>query len=177
MARKRTATNLHQLTVKQVQNAPEGDLTDGGGLLLRVRGESASWVLRFRAATGRRREMGLGLARRGSAAQAGDSLTTARDLARDARDLLARGVDPIDERDGRKAAAQAQEQAKKAAVKRERTTLARAARGYHERVIESSRTAKHAAQWIASLEHHVPAEIWHARHGDAAGAADQQRQS
>jgi len=162
MARKRIATNLHQLTVKQVQNAPEGDLTDGGGLILRIRGQSASWVLRYTAASGRRREMGLGVARLGSPAQAGDSLTTARDLAREARDLLQRGVDPIDERDGRRAVAQALELQKKTEVKRERATLARVAREYHERVIEPSRTDKHAAQWIASLEHHVPAEVWHA---------------
>ena len=63
MARKRTATNLHQLTVKQVQNACESDLSDGGGLLLRVRGESSSWVFRYTAATGKRREMGLRMAR------------------------------------------------------------------------------------------------------------------
>ena len=123
LARKRIATNLHQLTVKAVQNAGDGDLTDGGGLLLRIRGDSASWVFRYTAASGRRREMGLGIARRGSAAQAGEGLTTARDLARDARDLLARRVDPIDERDGRRAAAQALELAKKAEAKRERTTL------------------------------------------------------
>ena len=162
MARKRIVSNLHQLTVREILAAPEGDLSDGGGLILRIRGQSASWVFRYTAATGKRREMGLGVARRGSNAQAGDSLTTARDLARNARDLLQRDVDPIDERDGRKAAAQAQEQAKKAAKKREHTTLARAARDYHERVIEPSRTDKHAAQWIASLEHHVPVEIWHA---------------
>lgn len=162
MARKRPATALHLLTTKQVQNAPEGDLSDGGGLMLRIRGQSASWVLRFTAATGRRREMGLGIARRGSPAQAGDSLTTARDLARDARDLLQRGTDPIDDRDAKRTAAQAVEMSKKTAAKRERTTLARAARDYHERVVEPARTDKHAAQWIASLEHHVPAEIWHA---------------
>ena len=57
MARKRIATNLHQLTVKQVQNAPEGDLTDGGGLILRIRGQSASWVLRYTAASGRAGEV------------------------------------------------------------------------------------------------------------------------
>jgi hypothetical protein len=162
MARKRTATNLHQLTVKAVQNAGDGDLTDGGGLLLRIRGESASWVFRFTAASGKRREMGLGPARRGSAAQAGDSLTTARDLAHAARDLLQRGVDPIDEREGRRVAAQAVEDEKKAEVKRDQMTLARAARDYHERAIEPTRTVKHAAQYIASLEHHVPPEIWHA---------------
>ncbi len=162
MARKRIVSNLHQLTVREILSATDGDLSDGGGLILRIRGQSASWVLRYTAATGRRREMGLGIARRGSTAQAGDSVTTARDLARDARDLLARNVDPIDERDGRKAAARAIEEQQKADAKRERTTLARAARDYHERVIEPSRTVKHAAQWIASLEHHVPAEIWHA---------------
>jgi integrase len=162
MARKRIVSNLHQLTVREILSAPEGDLSDGGGLILRVRGQSASWVFRYTAATGKRREMGLGIARLGSHAQAGDSLTTARDLARDARDLLQRHVDPIDARDAQRAEAQAKEQAKKAEKKREQTTLARAARDYHERVIEPSRTDKHAAQWIASLEHHVPEEIWHA---------------
>lgn len=162
MARKRTASNLHQLTVKQVQNAPEGDLTDGGGLLLRVGQGSASWVFRYTAATGKRREMGMGMARRGSAAQAGDSLTLARSLAHAARERLALGFDPIDERDGQRAAAQAADTAKKTAAKRERTTLARAARDYHARVIEPTRTDKHGAQWIASLEHHIPPELWNA---------------
>ena len=162
MARKRIVSNLHQLTVREILAATDGDLSDGGGLILRIRGQSASWVFRFTAATGKRREMGLGMARLGSNAQAGDSVTTARDLARSARDLLQRDVDPIDERDGRRATAQAQDEAKKAAGKRERATLARVAREYHERVIEPSRTDKHSAQWIASLEHHVPEDIWHA---------------
>ena len=162
MARKRIVYNLHQLTVREVLAAPEGDLSDGGGLLLRVRGQSASWVFRYTAASGKRREMGLGVARRGSAAQAGDGLTLARSLAHTAREQLALDVDPIDARDVKRAEAQAKEQAKKAATKRERATLARVAREYHERVIEPSRTPKHAAQYIASLEHHVPEEIWHA---------------
>jgi len=160
--RKRTATNLHQLSVKAVQNAGDGDLTDGGGLLLRVRGDSASWVFRYTAASGKRREMGLGVAHRGSAAQAGDALTLARGLAHKAREQLAQDIDPIDARDGQRAAAQAVDEAKKASAKRERATLARVTREYHERVIEGSRTVKHAAQWIASLEHHVPEALWHA---------------
>jgi integrase len=45
-------------------------------------------------------------------------------------------------------------------AQRQRWTLARAARDYHERVIEPTRTPKHAAQWISSLENHVPAVIW-----------------
>lgn len=161
MARK-TAAKLNLLTVREAQTAGEGDHTDGGGLLLRVRGESASWVLRYTAPTGRRREMGLGVARRNNPAATGDSLTTARRLAHEARDLLRRGGDPIDERDGRRETAREAEQAQKAQKARERMTLARAARDYHERVIEPTRTSKHSAQWIASLENHVPPHLWRA---------------
>jgi hypothetical protein len=157
----RLAKKLHLLTVREVQTATDGDHTDGGGLLLRVRGESASWVLRYTSPAGRRREMGLGPAHRGSAAQAGQGLTAARDQGHKARELLRQGRDPIDERDGQRAAAQAAEQAKKKQAERSRWTLARAARDFHERVIEPSRTTKHAAQWIASLGNHMPAALWH----------------
>lgn len=161
MARIRTAARLHLLTVKQVQAAGDGDHGDGGGLLLRVRGEACSWVLRFTAPSGRRREMGLGVARRGSGQQAGDALTTARRLAHEARDLLARGLDPLEAREQRRDDARQAEDAKKADKARERWTLARCARDYHERVIEPTRTTKHGAQWISSLENHVPARVWH----------------
>ena len=43
----------------------------------------------------------------------------------------------------------------------ESVTLARAARDYHERVIVPTRTDEHGAQWLSSLENHVPAAIWH----------------
>lgn len=161
MARKITAARLHLLTARQLQSADDGDHADGGGLLLRVRAQSASWVLRYTAVTGRRREMSLGVARRGSLAQAGDSLTGARELAHEARELLRRGVDPIDEREQRRSAGREADAAKKAIKAREQMTLCRAARDYHERVVEPRLTTKHAAQWIASLEHHVPPEIWH----------------
>ena len=69
--RKRIASKLHLLTVREIQTADEGDRSDGAGLILRVRGESATWVLRYTAASGMRREMGLGSAPRASAAQAG----------------------------------------------------------------------------------------------------------
>lgn len=162
MGRKLTAAKLHLLSSREVQVAGEGDHSDGGGLLLRVRGPSASWVLRYTSTTGRRREMGLGVALRGSPKQAGATLSGARDDAHKARELLRQGIDPIDERDRRREADRSAEQAKKVEKSREQTTLARAARDYHERVIEPTRTAKHAAQWIASLEHHVPDELWHA---------------
>jgi integrase len=160
-ARRKTAARLHLLTARQLQAAQDGDHTDGGGLLLRVRGDSVAWVFRYTSAAGKRREMGLGVCHRGSTAQAGDSLTTARRAAHDARELLTRGTDPLDAKDQRRADAAAAEQARKTEKARERWTLARCARDYHERVIEPSRTDKHAAQWIASLENHIPAALWH----------------
>ena len=162
MTRIGTPNRLHQLTVKQVQAAIDGDLSDGGGLLLRVRGNSSSWVLRYTSPAGRRREMGLGVALRGSARQIGDSLTGARDAAHKARELLRQGRDPIEHRDQAREAARQAEGQVKATKARAQSTLARCARDYHERVIERTRTAKHAAQWISSLEHHVPASVWNA---------------
>jgi hypothetical protein len=70
MTRTRTAARLHLLTVKQIQAAAEGDHNDGGGLLLRVRQSSTSWVFRYTSPTGKRREMGLGTAHRSNAALA-----------------------------------------------------------------------------------------------------------
>ena len=119
-------------------------------------------MLRYTAESGRRREMGLGLARRGSPAQAGDSITGVRKEAQKARELLLEGVDPIDERDRRREAAKLAETETKMVKARERLTLARVARDYHERAVEPRLTAKHGAQWIASLENHVPASVWHA---------------
>jgi integrase len=152
---------INKLAARKVQAAGEGDHADGGGLLLRVNGGRATWVLRFTAPTGKRREMGLGAAHRASVAQAGESLKTARDLAHEARELLRRGVDPIDSRDERRSVERDAEQARKAERERQQRTLARCARDYHARVIEPSRTEKHAAQWLASLENHVPDDLWH----------------
>ena len=159
---RRTAAKLHLLTTKQVQHAAEGDHSDGGGLLLRVRGESCSWVLRYTSPAGRRREMGLGVCRRGSPAQAGDSVTTARDIAHKAREQLRQGLDPIDQREQQREAGRRAEDVKKAEKARDRWTLARCARDHHEREIEPNTKSVHAAQWISSLENHVPAALWHA---------------
>ncbi len=161
MAKRSPAARLHLLSTREVQAAKEGDHGDGGGLMLRIRGDSAAWVLRFTAPSGKRREMGLGIVHRGSAAHAGDSLTNARRLAHEARDLLQRGVDPIEEREQRRAAAREAEQAKKQARTDEQRTLARVARAYHEKIEAKFRNPKHRAQWINSLEQHVPTALWH----------------
>jgi integrase len=158
---RKTSAKLHLLSALEVLHAGDGDLTDGGGLLLRVRAESASWVFRYTAATGKRREMGLGIAHRGNQKHAGASLELARELAGDARRMLKQRSDPIDDRQRMRDAERDKLERQKADKGRERRTLARVARDYHERVIEPSRTTKHGAQWIQSLELHVPAGTWH----------------
>ena len=160
--RKPAAAALHVLTARQVQAAGAGDQADGGGLILRITANSANWVLRYTSPSGKRREMGLGIAHRASVALAGTSLAGARESAQAARELLRRGVDPIDDRDARRDAARQAEKGRKATEARERRTLARVARDYHAKVIEPTRTAKHGADWIASLENHLPASVWHA---------------
>jgi integrase len=155
-------TRLQMLTPRQVLAAEDGDLSDGGGLVLRIGEGRASWVLRYTAPAGKRREMGLGVAYRDSLQQAGESLVAAREQASEAREQLRAGLDPLDVREQRRQAAHAAENARKAEMARERWTLARCARDYHERVIEPNRTDKHGAQWISSLENHVPAALWHA---------------
>lgn len=163
MTRKRFFTRLNLLTVAAVKAAGDGDHADGGGLALRVQGSSASWVFRYTAPTGKRREMGLEVkVFRQNAAAIGDSLIAARRLATEARELLTHDKDPLDERTAKRAAKRTAEAAKKTEAKRDSTTLARAARAYHERVIEPNRTDKHGKQWIASLENHIPAALWNA---------------
>lgn len=159
---RRATSALHQRTAREIHAAPEGDLGDGGGLVLRVGTAGASWVLRYTSPAGKRREMGLGIAQRANVAQAGQSLTSVRQMAHEARELLRQGIDPLDAREARRQAAREAEAARKAEQDRDHWTLARCARDYHERVIERTRTDKHSAQWISSLEHHLPTALWHA---------------
>ena len=162
MGKQKSTTALHLLTVREILSSTDGDLADGGGLFLQTRGASRSWQYRYTAPSGRRREMGLGPAIVTSTKAAGASLTLARDLAQEKREMVRKGLDPIEERDRQRQQAQEAEAAQKAEQARQHLTLARAARDYHERVIEPTRTSKHAAQWISSLENHMPASLWHA---------------
>jgi integrase len=130
--------------------------------MLRVRDGRASWVFRFTSPAGRRREMGLGVAVRNNLAEAGKTLTAARDGAEKARLLLREQVDPIEHARIQREDAKRRLEAEKLAQRAERQTLARCCRAYHERVIEPVRSTKHAADWINSLEQHVPAALWHA---------------
>ncbi len=69
------------LSARQVQVARVRDTHDGEGLILRVQGKGAWWLLRYRGANAKRRELGLGAADRSSIEAAGASLTDARELA------------------------------------------------------------------------------------------------
>jgi hypothetical protein len=91
----RATRGLHRLTALQVKNAPASGpgsiLHDGGGLSLRCR----LWVFRYTSwVAGERKERDMSL---GSA----DAITlkTTREIAAGHRELVTRGIDPIEQRD------------------------------------------------------------------------------
>jgi integrase len=119
---------------------------DGDGLYLQVApGDTKSWLFRY-TLRGNAREMGLGAV--------GDPpnavpLAKARILAGEARAKLRAGVDPIsDRRAGRAALVRAEAEAA------ERTFRA-AAIALVDSKKAGWRSAKHAAQWLATLEAHA----------------------
>lgn len=119
------------LSARKVETAGPGRHGDGRGLFLYVKTTGArSWVLRYQV-QGRRRDLGLG-------PYPDVTLAMARDRAAEARRLIADGEDPI-----------AKKQQAKPKTFRE-TAL---------ELIESKRpgwkNAKHASQWISTLEAYV----------------------
>jgi integrase len=116
---------------------------DGGGLNLQVSKVSKrvtkAWVYRFMLA-GRPRKMGLG-------AYPDISLASARDLAEGARKLLLQGIDPIAQRDDRRAALVV-ESAKA-------MTFKECAIGYIKAHQHEWKSAKHGKQWPSTLEQYV----------------------
>lgn len=132
------------------------------GLLLRVRGQAASWVYRYSSKTklvngrGVRREIGVGSARRTSPEAAQQAATTARALALQYASAVTLGRDPVEERQAERATklkAAAEVQRKE---ERQRRTLGSVVRLYHEREIEGgSYTDKHCKAWIAIFEKHL----------------------
>jgi integrase len=152
---------LQLLSPREVQVARDGDHPDGGGLLLRVRGQRAVWVFRYTSPAGRRRDAGFGIVHRDSMSEAGESLRQARDRARRTRDSLAAGIDFLDQKRSEREAVVKDRAAAKAQREAQHMTLARYARRYHETQIEPKFNPKYASVWIASLERHMPSEIWY----------------
>lgn len=98
MTEKKRAQGVNLLKDKQVKTLPPGKHCDGGGLYLIVDQTGARrWQAHFTAG-GRRREMGLGGVQ-------GLSLADAREKMREIKSQIASGIDPIADKEAKKAAA------------------------------------------------------------------------
>ena len=128
----------NRLTAREVQTADK-DVCDGSGLWLQVTPDlgGKSWLLRYRF-DGKARQLGLGSALT-------TSLAEARKRAQEARDLIARGIDPRERRDVAKA--------ERMASVAKRKTFEQCFRDYIETHRAEWKSAKHAAQWDASVKH------------------------
>lgn len=117
------------LTARKVQTAKPGKYSDGGNLYLIVSPTGArKWVLRYMR-RGRARELGLGSA-------AAVDLADARERAAQARRLIARGKDPIEEKK------------RTAGV----PSFGEMADSVRESLSTGFRNSKHRAQWKSTLE-------------------------
>jgi integrase len=127
-----------QLTTRKIETAKKpGYYCDGAGLYLQVsKYGTKSWAYRFML-NGRSREMGLG-------SIATFTLKEARERARECRQLVAKGIDPIEERKAKRDAAQVQEAA--------RITFQQAAEQYMSAHSSSWKNGKHRDQWKTTLE-------------------------
>lgn len=123
--------------LKATKLTKPGHHSDGGGLYLRIAANRKSWMFRYKVA-GKDKWMGLGAF--------GDfSLVEARAAARECRQLLTQGIDPLEHR----RTAQAASQAAQAATFRHVAVL------YVSAHKAGWRNAKHAAQWEATLVAYV----------------------
>jgi integrase len=118
----------------------------GDGLYLQVAaGNTKSWLFRFML-RGKSREMGLGAV---GEAPNGVSLAKARIIAAEARALLRDGKDPLAERHTARLARQ------QAQTETSERTFRVAAKALVDSKRSGWRSAKHAAQWLATLEAHA----------------------
>jgi len=105
---------LAQCSALQLKHAKSGVLYDGGGLEFHVAETCVRAVLRFTPSAGQRRAMGLGSLDRSSTQATGRSLADVRRRAQEARSLLERGIDPIEERKSQRSAVKRAEAERKA---------------------------------------------------------------
>ncbi len=105
--------------------------------------DGRSWVLRAKVGT-RRRDIGLG----GFPAV---TLAQAREKAREARDKISQGIDPIEERKAAKAAL--------ATAQRRGLTFADATDKYLAAKLDAFKNAKHRQQWRNTLETYAKPEL------------------
>jgi integrase len=134
---KRDGRRLKRLSAVEVSKRTETGLyADGGGLYLQVSGDEArSWIFRFML-NGRARSMGLGPTHT-------ISLGEAREKARECRKLLLDGIDPIEARNGKQAAARLQGA--------KSITFDACAKAYVTAHRAGWKNEKHAGQWESTL--------------------------
>lgn len=128
-----------ELSALEVKNLPPGGHAVGGvaGLLLEVTPTGGkTWLLRVRTGS-KRREIGLG-------GYPSTSLAEARQKARETREAIGKGIDPVAERQAQKAALLAQQASLK--------TFAWCAATYIASLKDQWKNAKHQAQWTSTLE-------------------------
>src|ERR1700704_6502420 len=137
---------MHRLSAMAVAKANQpGMYGDGGGLWLQSTASkngkhpNKSWIFRYAVGSGMR-EMGLGSLRT-------VSLAEAREAALASRKLRLAGLDPIEVRKAERTA--------KAASTVKAITFDQCAEGYIEAHRAGWRSAKHAAQWPATLGQYV----------------------
>ena len=128
------AKQLHKLSARKVETLTEpGMHGDGGGLYLRISAVGRTgkrWVFLYkRPRDGKRCEMGLG----GTVTV---PLALARDKAAEAREALARGIDPLSAKD----------------AQRRTPTFGEMADQHITAMSPSWRNDKHHAQWVMTLE-------------------------
>jgi integrase len=130
------ARGINKLTVRALASLSKpGRHADGGNLYLQIaQSGTRQWTFFFQL-HGKQREMGLG-----SAGQGGITLAEAREKAIGARRLLTQGLDPIDARNGVRAADKA------AGVK-----FGQFADDYVKTHKSEWSNSKHAAQWSMTL--------------------------
>jgi hypothetical protein len=130
----------NKLSARFVQSVRrEGRYSDGGNLYLQLANGGRSWVFQYQR-HGRQHEMGLGSAR-------SVSLALARELRDDCHQKLARGLDPIETRNGAILAARA-EHAKQ-------MTFRQCAEDYLAVNASKWRNPKHRKQWVATFTRYV----------------------
>ncbi|HEX2654103.1 MAG TPA: integrase arm-type DNA-binding domain-containing protein [Xanthobacteraceae bacterium] len=138
-----TGGRLKALEVTKLKNP--GMYGDGGGLYLQIaKGGSKSWIFRYRF-KGHTSKAGRPLAREMGLGSAGTfTLAEARERAREKRQLLADGIDPIEQRKSQEMAA--------TLAKAQMVPFQDCAKEYIKAHRSGWKSEKHAKQWTSTLE-------------------------
>lgn len=133
----RTAKALTALEVGRLETAGCHSVGTVPGLNLQVTpGGAKSWILRIKVGS-KRREFGLG-------PYPAVKLAQAHAKAREAREQVQQGIDPVEQRQARRSALMARQA--------QAMTFQNAARGYIKAHRDGWKNAKHGAQWTATLQ-------------------------